>query len=310
MATPTHLRALQALELAVRTGSLTATAERLSITPAAVGQRIKTLEDYLGLDLIVRGRSGIRPTRELQAAMAHLNSAFKEIDTVTEILDFQRVHEIHIVADQDFAELWLRPRLPKFKDANPNAYFCIKGVGDVPLRLGQADCEIWFGAARGTGSEDQLFRDYLLPVSSPANTTRVASFPEEERLEGFPLLHLDCYSADPESIGWPEWIRRFGHRKTAPDRGIRYAHAIHALEAVYSDAGFLICGMAMILEQLQSKKLSTPFPRSQGKRTGLPYNIAFRRDALRRSQISRVRQWLLNESKSTEERIASLIADG
>ena len=73
---PTHLKSLQALELAVRTGSLKAGAEQLGITPAAIGQRIKALEDYLGLDLLARGRSGIRPTRELSAALAHISAAF------------------------------------------------------------------------------------------------------------------------------------------------------------------------------------------------------------------------------------------
>ena len=68
MAAVNHLRALQALELAIRKGSLKAAAVELSITPAALGQRIRALEDYLGFDLLVRGRSGIRPTKELEAA--------------------------------------------------------------------------------------------------------------------------------------------------------------------------------------------------------------------------------------------------
>eukprot|EP01035_Chromulina_nebulosa_P040183 gene40183-54333_t len=76
---PSHLRALQALELALRTGSLTGAAARLAITPAAVGQRVKALEDYLGIDLLVRGRSGLQPTPELSGALVHLHAAFREL---------------------------------------------------------------------------------------------------------------------------------------------------------------------------------------------------------------------------------------
>ena len=65
MAGLTHLRALQALELALRTGSLKGAAGILAITPAAVGQRIKALEDYLGTELLVRGRAGLRATPAL-----------------------------------------------------------------------------------------------------------------------------------------------------------------------------------------------------------------------------------------------------
>ena len=81
MAVITHLRALQAIELALRTGSMKSAAEELAISPAAVGQRVRSLEDYLGFDLLVRGRSGIRPRPELDAAMAHLNAAFRELET-------------------------------------------------------------------------------------------------------------------------------------------------------------------------------------------------------------------------------------
>jgi LysR family transcriptional regulator, glycine cleavage system transcriptional activator len=302
---PTHLRALQALELAVRTGSLAMAAEKLSITPAAVGQRIKTLEDFLGMDLIVRGRSGILPTRALAGALAHLNAAFKELETVTEVLDFQRVQEIHVIADQDFAELWLKPRLTQFKVLNPNILFCVNGVGDVPTRLGMADCKIEFSVAQNSDYEDTLFADYLLPISSPANTVRIMEFPKEERLEGFPLLHLDCYRSDPASIGWPEWVSKYGYRKTAANRGIRYAHLIHALDAVYSDAGLVICGLALVINQLNIDKLSLPFPVRQGSFTGYTYNVTFRRDAARRSQINQFREWLVQEGKKTEQSLES-----
>jgi LysR family glycine cleavage system transcriptional activator len=309
MALVTHLRSLQALEMAVRKGSLNAAAGELGITPAAVGQRIKMLEDYLGLDLLVRGRSGIRPTRALEAAIAHLNAAFREVDTAVQILDFQRVHEVHIVADTDWAELWLRPRLPRFRDIHPNIRFCINGVGDVPVRLGEADCEVWFGEPRGTGAEVVLFRDYLVPISSPENTTRISKLPKGERLEGFPLLHLDCYNADPNAIGWPEWIRRYGYRSTAPGRGIRYRKVIHALEAVYSNAGLMVCGLALIEAARKAEKVSLPFPISQGAWSGHAYCMSFRESALRRSQTAQFQDWVLEEAALTKDWLQGLTAE-
>ena len=89
-----HLRSLQALELALRLGSLRAAGRLLWITPAAVGQRIKALEDYLGIDLVVRGRSGLRPTSELSGALEHLRAAFHELDTAATMLNLQRGDEI------------------------------------------------------------------------------------------------------------------------------------------------------------------------------------------------------------------------
>jgi LysR family glycine cleavage system transcriptional activator len=301
MAAITHLGSLQALELAVRTGSLKAAADVLHVTPAAVGQRIKLLEDYLGVELLVRGRSGIRPTRELEAALTHLNIAFRELEATATLLDFQRGHELQIVADPDWADLWLRPRLADFRAISPNTRFCINGVGDVPVRLGQADCEIWFGSPRGRGAEYELFTDYLMPVGSPENTVRIGRLPAEERLEGFPLLHLECYAGDPGALGWPEWIARFGHRRTGLDRGIRYRTVGGALDAVYSSPGLIICGLSLVAPACLAGQLALPFPLVEGGWTSHAYRISFRDGALRRSQTAQFRDWLVGEASASAE---------
>ncbi len=304
MSAATHLRALQALELAIRKGSLKAAAAELAITPAAIGQRIKGLEDYLGFDLLVRGRSGIRPTRELDAVIAHLGAGFRELDTVCRLLDFQRVNEIHITADSDWADLWLRPRLVDFQKENPNTLFCINGVGEVPVRLGEADCEISFG--QGAKGADALFRDYLLPMSSPENTRRISAAPEAGRLEGFPLLHLDCYTFDGGAIGWQEWSARYGYRQTAPERGIRYSKVMHALEAVYANAGLIVCGYALVQNEIEAGRLTIPFQVQKGEWSRNAYSVSFRPDALRRVKTARFRDWLLAEAATTRRMLDSI----
>jgi len=79
MTVASHLKSLQALDLALRTGSVKGAADLLGITPAAAGQRIKVLEDYLGFELLTRGRSGLRPTPALADAVAPLAAAFEQL---------------------------------------------------------------------------------------------------------------------------------------------------------------------------------------------------------------------------------------
>ena len=310
MTSVSHLRSLQALELAIRKGSLKAAAAHLAITPAALGQRIRAIEDYLGFDLIVRGRSGTRATKELEAAMAHLSAGFRELETVARILDFQRVNEIHITADSDWAELWLKPRLPAFQKENPNTLFCVNGTGDIPVRLGQSDCEIWFGEERGSEHEYPLFRDYLAPVGSPTNTRRISGQPKNTMLEGFPLLHLDCYTLNGGGIGWPEWIGKYGYRKTAPGLGIRYKKTMHALEAVYANAGFLICGIGLIKQKIEAGQLDTPFPLEEGQWSSHSYRIAFQHNSLRRQQTEIFRDWLLTEAEASMLELKEMVGSG
>ena len=83
-----------------------------------------------------------------------------------------------------------------------------------------------------------------------------------------------------ESIGWPEWIAAHSYRKTGAGRGIRYRKVVNALEAVYADAGLIICGFALIQRLLEQGKLSTPFPKAQGFWSEDPYrNHVLRKSA-------------------------------
>lgn len=300
MVAVSHLRAFQALELAIGHGSLKKAAEILGITPAAAGQRIKALEDYLGIELVVRGRSGLRPTGELEHALPHLATAFAELRKAAQLLDVQRVDEIHIAANSDWVELWLMPRLAEFRKAFPNILFCINGVGDVPMHLGRADIEIKFGECEEKGNIDSFYRDFLTPIGSLENTRRIRRLAKEDDLEGFPLLHLDFYKDDPAAITWPDWIEAHGHRRTAFTRGIRYQRIAPGLQAVASNAGFIVCGLALISGRVSKGELTLPFEVSKGAWTGHAFHARYRSDTMVRSQIKCFREWLADESRKTK----------
>lgn len=304
MAVLTHLRSLQALELALRTGSLKGAAAVLAITPAAAGQRIKALEEYLGMELLVRGRSGLRPAPALAAIEPHLGAAFRDLENVAALLDIQRGHEMHIAAPPDFAELWLRPRLGRFTQAYPNVRFTINGEGDAPLRIRPADCEIRFGPSQASGVIDDLFRDFVLPVGSPENTTRISTVIRRNRLEGFPLLHLDFYKDDPQAPDWSEWVRAQRLRRTEPNRGIRYQRIGTAVDAVLANAGFTLSGIALLAELIDGERLSLPFPVSTGTWTSHVFHARFRSEALARPQVRRFREWLALEADATRQWLA------
>ena len=305
MIVASHLKSFQALELALRTGSLKGAADALAITPAAVGQRIKTLEDYVGIDLVVRGRSGLKPTAALSNAYPHLSRAFLELGAAAEALDFQRVNEIQIAANSDWVELWLHPRLPKFRARYPNTRFCINGAGDAPMRLGQTDVEVSFGPQRDDGHHSLLFKDYLAPICTAENIARFYGR-ADNRLEGFPLLHLDFYRNDPTAIGWPEWVAAHGQRQSAVTRGMRFQRIAPGLEAVMSHAGVMICGLALIAEGADAGAFVLPFPIEMGAWTDGAFQARFRRDAALRSQVGRFRTWLEAEALETRAALAAL----
>lgn len=296
MSGTSHLKSLQALEMAVREGSLKAAADCLGITPAAVGQRIRALEEYLGTDLLLRGRQGLTPTQALQPALSDLRQSFDALRRVTETLDFQRIGEIHIVADIDWAELWLAPRLAVFRSEHPNIRFCINGSGDAPLRIGMPDLRIVYDSEPGV----TLYRDIIVPVTGPDNLRRIAIGDPDQQMEGMPLLHMKSQQIGGETPGWVEWFKSFGHRKKGPDRGVRYQNAGLALEAVRQNVGFLVCGLSLLLSEIETGAIKLPFPGSEHLIAPHPYQLRTRADSLNRPQIQKFIEWLRIEADATQ----------
>ena len=301
MVAPTYLRSLQALELAVRKGSFVGAAEVLGITPAAVGQRVKALEDYLGVELLLRGRSGLRAAPGLTLALPHLGRAFEELEAAARELELQRGQDLHLAAASDFVELWLRPRLDRFRAANPNIRFNINGEGEAPMRLGWVDCEISYGPPRNGGPADLLFRDYVLPITSPHNLERTGQIEAKARLEGFPLVHLDFYKDDPAGLSWPEWVAANGIHRSAPERGMRFRRITAALDAVAADAGVTLCGLALIADKVERRAVGLPYPMETGRWTTHGFHARYRAGSDGRRHVQRFREWLLAESRATAD---------
>lgn len=305
---PSHLKSLQALELAVRHASFTRAADELGITPAAVGQRVKVLEDYLGIELLVRGRAGVRPTPELRSALPRLRAAFAELEAAARELDLQRGSELHIAAASDFVELWLIPRLDRFRQVHPNITFCINGEGDAPLRLTQVDCQIAFSPFIADERTDLLFRDLVLPICASENYTRTGDIEARHRLEGFPLLHLDFYKDDPAVLSWPEWIAANGIDRTAPERGIRFQRIVAALDAVLANAGITMCGIALVADLVDDGRIKLPYPISTATKSELGFVARFREDWNAKPHVKRFRRWLADESRDTADWLAKKAA--
>ncbi|MFC7476438.1 LysR family transcriptional regulator [Dankookia sp. GCM10030260] len=86
----TSLRQLRALGAVAGTGGITAAAARLSLTPPAVAQQVRLLEDALGgVPLLEKTPAGMRPTeagREALAALGRIEAALEDCAAAIEAL--------------------------------------------------------------------------------------------------------------------------------------------------------------------------------------------------------------------------------
>src|SRR6185436_12553167 len=71
------LNALRAFEAAARTGSYVAAAEELGVSPAAVSQQVRNLEDFLGKQLFMRFNNRVSLTDAGQAIFVGASDALQ-----------------------------------------------------------------------------------------------------------------------------------------------------------------------------------------------------------------------------------------
>ena len=124
----THLplNALRVFDAAARHLSFTRAADELAVTPAAVGQQIRALEDVLGVVLFRRTPKGLELTDEASAGLEALRTGFLHFEDAVQAMQAgQSSHVYTIAAPRDFFAAWLAPRLAAFRAENPEVRFII-----------------------------------------------------------------------------------------------------------------------------------------------------------------------------------------
>jgi LysR family glycine cleavage system transcriptional activator len=124
----THLplNALRVFDAAARHLSFTRAADELAVTPAAVGQQIRALEDLLGVVLFRRTSKGLELTEEASAGLEPLRSGFLQFEDAVQAMQAgQSSHVYTIAAPRDFFASWLAPRLAAYRTANPDVRFAL-----------------------------------------------------------------------------------------------------------------------------------------------------------------------------------------
>ena len=114
----THLplNALRVYDAAARHLSFTRAADELAVTPAAVGQQIRALEDHLGTVLFRRTSKGLELTPEGAAGLDALREGFLRFEeSVAAMQAGQASDRYTIAAPREFYAEWLAPRLAVFQ---------------------------------------------------------------------------------------------------------------------------------------------------------------------------------------------------
>ena len=134
-------------DAAARHLSFTKAADELAVTPAAVGQQIRALEDVLGTVLFKRMTRNLELTPEAERALPALRAGFLQFEESVRILqDAQGSKVLTIAAPRDFTAKWLGPRLAAYGAANPDLRFAVEAAdGGVDFTQANLDLAVTHG---------------------------------------------------------------------------------------------------------------------------------------------------------------------
>jgi DNA-binding transcriptional LysR family regulator len=110
-----HLHGMLAFVEATSSGSLTAAAERLGVTPAAVSKSLARLEEQLGVRLLNRSTRRLALTEEGAGFLAKARSALRALDeAVADVSQAARTPagRVRISVGVAFGRRWVAPALP------------------------------------------------------------------------------------------------------------------------------------------------------------------------------------------------------
>ena len=167
----THLplNGLRVLDAAARHLSFTRAADELAVTPAAVGQQIRALEDTLGVVLFRRTTKGLELTSEGEAGLEALRQGFLQFEEAVRAMQAgQSSKSLTIAAPRDLLQRWLMPRLAELsRDDGELRFVLITADDELDFTQANLDLAIRWGEGPGEHEGEAIESDGMVTVERP-----------------------------------------------------------------------------------------------------------------------------------------------
>lgn len=201
------LNAMRAFEAAARAGSYVAAAEELGVSPAAISQQVRNLEEFLGKKMFMRFNNRVVLTDAGQAVFAGASEALQSLSSLTEhVMTGGSKTRLVISVITSVAERWLQSRLAVFAKQNPSLRLDLRVEQDpVDFARHNVDLRICYGTnLYPEMTVLQLKHDEVLPLCSPSYLAQNAEA-KERGMAAVPETALIHTNWGPMFFSHPTW---------------------------------------------------------------------------------------------------------
>lgn len=183
------LNALKAFHAAARHGSIRGAADELLVTPQAVSQQIKLLEDTLQVTLFERRGRTIEQTEAAVLLARYVEAGFDELAEGVRRVTTKKYHDrITLNVSPYFATRYLLPRLESFRESVPKSDLRMTTMVETPdFKRDDIDVAVQWGYGDwGDLEADLLIKDHKVICCTPELAAQI-KVPED--LAHHRLLH-------------------------------------------------------------------------------------------------------------------------
>ncbi|MEX0955020.1 MAG: LysR substrate-binding domain-containing protein [Rhizobiaceae bacterium] len=291
------LNTLRFFEAAGRFQSFKAVAMEMNVTPGAVSHAVRTLEEWLGVELILRTREGLMLTEAGSKFHPIVCTALEKLREATAKVPGRRGHSsLSISAAPSFAGSWLLPRLSRFKANFPDVTVSIDTARQqVDLPLDGVDLVIRMAPEpRPGGTWLRIAREVLVPVCAPSFAQEIAGRPWQEVLSSAPLIHVSTVTED-----WSRYLDKVLPDARCAGAGSLRFDTIHmAVQAARQGFGITLGRRPVIDEELGNGHLvPVGAPPVQANTCYWLVGSVLTFD---RPEVKAFRKWLLREIEISE----------
>jgi LysR family glycine cleavage system transcriptional activator len=252
------LTALRAFEAAARLNSFTRAAEELFVTPAAISQQIKVLEDFTQVRLFERTNRGIRVTEAGANYYPMISEGFATLQRATQQLRaFRPADRLVVSVWPSLASHWLGPGLYKWLDTHANMQITITASVEEPdFELSDVDVRVSYGEPKGRDLvAEVLLTDVVIPVCSPAFLELHGGLRTPQALLECELIHTDWGDGRDALPSWHKWGEALGLSALAERPGPMFNFTNLAIQTAVDGKGVALAPRLMATQELNAGRL-------------------------------------------------------
>ncbi|PPC75568.1 LysR family transcriptional regulator [Pokkaliibacter plantistimulans] len=290
MHTSLPIKSLLVFDAAMQTNSFSLAAEQLFVTPGAVGQQIRKLEEWLGVTLFHRQVRQVEATLEARAYWARIQPALADILSASQSLKDSQSNAVWVSMPPGFAAKWFSRHMADFVTRHPDIELHISASSQLAdFSRDRLDLAIrCFDGMDDALQASLLYDDQASAYCRPGYVqSKHLAGPDDIRHAT--LLHNTLHPY------WALWLKQFttlDATQLQAISGIHFDQTLLAIEAAKQGQGVVLTSPLLVEEDIREGKLEPLFaecslPLEKG------FYVVHPRQWTLRPAVALFRDWLL-----------------